>query len=56
MDLAILRPEGGIADLRVNMRLFASSKDYTWVNQLQVSGIGTIDLAKQVIQVTAHSA
>ncbi len=54
--VAILRPEGGIADLRVNMTLFASSKDYTWVNQLQVRGIGTLDLAKQVIQVTAYSA
>ncbi len=26
--VAILRPEGGIADLRVNMKLFASSKEY----------------------------
>jgi hypothetical protein len=54
--VAILRPEGGIADLRVNMTLFASSEAYTWVNQLEVSGIGTIDLAKQVIQVSAYSA
>jgi hypothetical protein len=54
--VAILRPDGAIADLRVNMTLFASSKDYRWVNQLQVRGIGTIDLAKQVIQVTAYSA
>ena len=53
--VAILRPEGGIADLRVNMTLFASSEAYTWVNQLQVSGIGTIDLATQVIQVSAYS-
>ena len=53
---AILRPEGRIADLRVHMTLFASSKDYRWVNQLPVSGIGTIDLARQVIQVTAYSA
>ncbi len=54
--VATLRPEGGIADVRVNMTLFTSSKDYTWVNQLQVSGVGTIDLAKQVIQVAAYSA
>jgi hypothetical protein len=54
--VAILRPEGGIADLRVNMTLFASSKDYAWVNQLPVRGIGTIDLGKQIIQVTAYSA
>jgi hypothetical protein len=54
--VATLRPEGGIADLRVNMTLFASSNDYTWVNQLQVTGIGAIDLAKQLIQVTAYPA
>jgi hypothetical protein len=54
--VAILRPEGGIADLSVNMKLLASSKDYMWINQLQVCGIGTFDLAKQVIQVTAYSA
>ena len=54
--VAILRPEGGIADVRVNMTLFASSKEYTWVNQRLVKGIGTIDLAKRVIQVGAYSA
>ena len=53
---AIPRPEGGIADVRVSMTLFASSKAYTWVNQLPVRGIGTIDLAKKVIQVAAYSA
>ena len=50
------RPEGGIADVRVNMTLFASAKEYAWVNQLPVRGIGTIDLAKRVIQVAAYSA
>jgi hypothetical protein len=54
--LAIPRPEGGIADVRVNMTLFTSSRHYTWVNQLQVSGVGTIDLVKQIIQVAAYSA
>jgi hypothetical protein len=54
--VATPRPEGSIADVRVNMTLFASSKDYAWVNQVPVSGIGTIDLAKQVIQVAAYSA
>jgi hypothetical protein len=53
--VAVLRPEGGIADVRVTMTLFASSKEYAWVNQLPVRGIGTIDLAKQVIQVAAYS-
>ena len=54
--VAVLRPDGVIADVRVNMTLFTSSKDYTWVNELPVRGIGTIDLAKQVIQVAAYSA
>jgi hypothetical protein len=38
------------------MTLFASSKDYAWVNEVPVLGIGTLDLAKQVIQVAAYSA
>ena len=53
--VATPRPEGGIADVRVNMTLFTSSKDHTWVNDLRVRGIGTIDLARQVIQVAAYS-
>jgi hypothetical protein len=54
--VAVLRQDGFIADVRVNMTLFAASKDYAWVNQLPVRGVGTIDLAKQVIQVAAYSA
>jgi hypothetical protein len=54
--VALLRTGSSIADLRLNLTLFTSSKDYTWVNALQVWGIGTVDLAEQVIQVTAYSA
>jgi Protein of unknown function (DUF3237) len=54
--VATPRPVGGIADVRVNMTLFAASKDYAWVNRVPVRGVGTIDLAKQVIQVAAYSA
>jgi len=54
--VATPRPEGGIADVRVNITLFAASKDYAWVNQVPVRGVGTIDLAKQVIQVAVYSA
>ena len=54
--VALLRTGSSIADLRINMTLFTSSKSYTWVNTLQVWGIGTVDLAKQIIQVTAYSA
>jgi hypothetical protein len=54
--VAILRPKAAIADLRVNMTLFASAKEYRWLNQVPVRGIGTIDLGKRVIQVSAYSA
>lgn len=54
--MATLRPEGGIADVGVNMTLFASSKEYTSLNQVPVRGIGTIDLAKQIIRVSAYVA
>ncbi len=54
--VARLRTGSGTADLRLNLTLFTSSKDYTWVNALQVWGIGTVDLATQVIKVTAYSA
>jgi hypothetical protein len=54
--VAFLRRASSIADLRLNLTLFTSAKDYTWVNALQVWGIGTVDLAEQVIQVTAYSA
>ena len=54
--VATLRTEGDIADVGVNMALFASSKDYRSLNQIPVRGIGTIDLAKRVIQVSAYAA
>lgn len=53
--VAILRPDGEIADVRVNITLFASSNEYTWVNQLQLWGVGTLDVARQIIEVTAYS-
>ena len=54
--VATLRPEGGVADVDVRMTLFSSSNDYTSLNRVPVRGIGTIDLAKQVIQVSAYAA
>jgi Protein of unknown function (DUF3237) len=50
------RKNSSIADLRENVKLFSSSKDYTWINTLQVWGIGTVDFAKQIVQITAYSA
>jgi hypothetical protein len=54
--VALPRTGSSIADLRENVTLFTSSKDYAWVNALQVWGIGTVDLAAQVVNVTAYSA
>ena len=54
--VALQRQGSTIADLRENVTLFSSSKDYTWVNALQVWGIGTVDLAKQVIHLKAYAA
>ena len=54
--VALPRKGSSIADLRENVTLATSSKDYTWVNALQVWGIGTVDLAEQVVQVKGYSA
>ncbi len=54
--VALPRTGSSIADLRENVTLFTSSREYTWVNALQVWGIGTVDLAEQVIQVKGYSA
>lgn len=54
--VALPRKGSSIADLRENVTLFTSSKDYTWVNALQVWGIGTVDLAEQVVQLKGYSA
>jgi len=54
--VALPRKGSSIADLRENVTLSTSSKDYTWVNALQVWGIGTVDLAEQVVQLKGYSA
>lgn len=45
-----------IVGLRENVTLFTSSKDYAWVNTLQVWGAGTVDLAEQVVHIKGYSA
>jgi Protein of unknown function (DUF3237) len=50
------RKESSISDLRENITLFSSYKNYTWMNTLQVWGIGTVDLATQIIKVKGYSA
>jgi hypothetical protein len=48
------RKNSSITDLRENVTLFTSSKEYAWVNARQVWGIGTVDLAKQIIHIKAY--
>ncbi len=54
--VAVPRRGCSIADLRENVTLSTSSRDYAWVNALQVWGIGTVDLAEQVVKLKAYSA
>jgi len=54
--VALPRKDSSIADLRENVTLSTSSKDYTWVNTLQVWGIGTVDLTEQVVRLKGYSA
>ncbi len=54
--VCIPRKDSSISDLRENITLFSSYKDYTWLNNLQVWGIGTVDLATQVINIKGYAA
>ena len=54
--IAIPRPGTPIFELRENARLFTSVPEYRWVNPLQIWGVGTVDLAKQVIHIKGYSA
>jgi hypothetical protein len=53
--VAIQREGSSISDLRENITLFSSSKDYTWVNTIQVWGVGTVDLVSQIIYIAGYS-
>jgi hypothetical protein len=50
------RKDSSISDLKENITLFSSYKKYTWMNTLQVWGIGTVDLATQIINVKGYAA
>ena len=54
--VAVPREGSSIADLRENVTLSTSSKDYAWVNTRQVWATGTVDLAEQVVQLKGYSA
>jgi hypothetical protein len=53
--VAIQRKDSSISDLRENVTLFSSSKDYTWLNTIQVWAVGTVDLATQTIYLAGYS-
>ena len=50
------KKDSSISDLKENITLFSSYKNYTWMNTLQLWGIGTVDLASLVINVKGYSA
>ncbi len=54
--VAVPRQGSSIADLKENVTLTTSAKDYSWVNQLQISAIGTVDLARQEVNVNGYAA
>lgn len=45
-----------ISDLKENLTLFSSYKNYTWLNTLQAWGIGTIDLKTNIITLKVYVA
>lgn len=54
--VSLQRKDSIIFDLKENVTLFSSFKDYSWLNPLQVWAIGTVDLATQVINVKGYAA
>ena len=54
--VALPRPGTAIFELRENVTLFTSEAAYKWVNPLQIWGVGTVDLGKQVIHIKGYSA
>ncbi len=54
--VSFTRKNSSISDIRANMTMFSSYKNYTWMNTIQVWGIGTVDLATRLIHMKAYSA
>ena len=54
----VATPEEGTAimQLRENVTLSTSSPAYSWVNQIQVWGQGTVDLAKSEVNIKVYAA
>lgn len=54
--VCIPTPGSPVAELRENVRLFTSAKEYAWVNPLQIWGVGTVDLAAQIVHIKGYNA
>ena len=54
--VAIPREGSSVLDLKENVTLTTSASAYSWVNKLQVWGIGTVDLATQEVNVKGYAA
>jgi hypothetical protein len=54
--VAIPREGSSVADLRENVTLSTSFKEYAWVNLLQVWASGTVDLATLTVKLRGFAA
>ena len=52
--VALPKPQDPVAELRENVTLFTSAQEYAWVNRLQVWGVGSVDLAQQVVHIKGY--
>jgi hypothetical protein len=52
--VAIPRPGSPIAALRENVKLTTASEHYSWVNTVQIWGVGSVDLAAGEINIKAY--
>ena len=50
------QPGSPVAELRENVTLFTSAEPYTWVNPLQIWGVGHVDLAAQTVHIKGFRA
>jgi hypothetical protein len=49
----VVTPSEGPAELRLNMRFSTAHENYTWINQIQAWGRGTVDQDSGRVAVTA---
>ena len=52
--VAIPQPGSPVAALRENVKLTTASERYSWVNTVQIWGVGSVDLAAGEINIKAY--